>query len=91
MAVERIAGLVEGDIIGQLHRQVLGRHRHDAAGLAVDDRDRAAPIALPRNAPVAQAEIHLALRDRAIAPRFVLEPPRDLLLRLRDRHSVEEA
>ena len=64
MAVERIARFVEGDVIGQLHRQVFHRHRHDAALLAMDDRDRAAPIALPRDAPVAQAEIDLALRHR---------------------------
>ena len=27
MVVERIAGLVEGDIVGQQDRQILGRHR----------------------------------------------------------------
>ena len=37
------------------------RHRHDAARLAVDDRDRAAPVALARDAPVAQAVVDLAL------------------------------
>ena len=35
--------------------------------VAVDDRDRAAPIALPRQAPVAQAEVDLALGDRLAA------------------------
>ena len=39
-------------------------HRHDAAGLAMDDRDRAAPVALARDAPVAQAEVDLALGHR---------------------------
>ena len=34
------------DIIGQLDRQLLLRHRDDAALLAVDDRDRRAPVAL---------------------------------------------
>ena len=29
--VERIAGIVEGDIVGQLDRQILIRYRHDAA------------------------------------------------------------
>src|SRR4029077_11794308 len=33
-----------------------------AAALAMDDRDRAAPIALPRNAPVAQPVIDPTLR-----------------------------
>ena len=67
-------------------------HRHHAAGLAVDHRDRAAPVALARDAPVAQAEIHLPLRRpggcRATS-RF--EPPRHVLLRFLDRHAVEEA
>src|SRR5271169_1881135 len=71
--------------------QVLGRHRHHPAGLAMDDRDRTAPIALPRNAPVAQPEIHLALCRRTIAAHVVLEPTGDFLLRLRDGHAVEEA
>ena len=31
-----------------------GRHGHRSARLAVDDRDRAAPVALPREQPVAQ-------------------------------------
>ncbi len=91
MAVERIARLVEVDDRGQLHRQVLHRHRHDAAFLAVDDRDRASPIALARDAPVAQAKIHLALADRPVAARLALEPARHLLLGLLDRHAVEEA
>ena len=44
--VQRIARLVEGNILRQAHRQHLRRHRHDAADLAIDHRDRAAPIAL---------------------------------------------
>ena len=91
MMVERIAGPVERDVLGQGDRQILLRHRHDAACRAMDDRDRAAPIALPRNAPVAQAKIHLALRDRPIACALFLQPFRHLLFRLRDRHAVEEA
>ena len=91
MAVERVARPVEIDVVGQLHRQILGRHRHDAAGGAMDDRDRAAPVALARDAPVAQAEIDLALGDRPVAAGLFLEPAGDLLLRLRDRHAVEEA
>jgi hypothetical protein len=31
MMVERVAGLVEGDVLRQHHRQILVRHRHDAA------------------------------------------------------------
>ena len=72
MMVERVAGLVEGDILRQHHRQVLVRHRHHVAFRAMDHRDRAAPIALARNAPVAQAEIHLALADRHVAAQLSL-------------------
>jgi hypothetical protein len=67
--VERVAGLVEGHVL----RQHTGRsgvgHRHDAAGVAMDDRDRAAPVALARDAPVAQAEVDLPLpwAPRALA------------------------
>ncbi len=61
----------------------------------MDDRDRAAPIALPRDAPVAQAEIHLPLGHWPIGPLArrgrILQPLRHLLLRLRDGHAVEEA
>ena len=57
----------------------------------MDHRDRAAPVALARNAPVAQAEIDLARGDGAVAAGGVLEPPRDLFLRLLDGHAVEKA
>ena len=60
-----LPGRSKRDVVRQLHRQVLHRHRHDAAGLAMDDRDRAAPVALARDAPVAQAEVDLALRRPA--------------------------
>ena len=69
MMVERIAGLVEGHIVGQRDRQVRLRHRHDAARLAMDDRDRAAPVALARNAPVAQPVVHLPLAGAVPASR----------------------
>ena len=57
----------------------------------MDHRDRAAPIALARNAPVAQAEIHLALADRHVAAHLAFQPLRDFFLRLLDGHAVEEA
>ena len=46
----------------QHHRQLVVRHRHVAADSAVDDRDRATPVALARNAPVAQPPVSLRLR-----------------------------
>ena len=57
VVVERIAGSVEADILGQGDRQGRARYRHGPASLAMDNRDRATPIALPRNAPIAQSEI----------------------------------
>src|SRR6185437_1116561 len=57
----------------------------------MDDRDRAAPIALARNAPVAQAIIDLPLRDGAVAARLALQPLRYFLLGFCDRHAVKEA
>ncbi len=39
------------------------------AGLAMDHRNRAAPVALAGNAPVAQPEVHLALALRPVARR----------------------
>ncbi len=63
VVVERIAGTVEGDVVGQAHRQLVVRHRHHAAGVAMDDRDRAAPVALAGDAPVAQPPVGEALAD----------------------------
>ena len=58
--VERVARFVEADILRQPHRQLRARHRNDAAVGAVHDGNRAAPIALARAAPVAQAVLDLA-------------------------------
>ncbi len=90
MAVERIARRVESHVFRQQDRQILRRNRDDAAGLAMDDRDRAAPIALARNSPVAQLEIDLPAPLRPIAQRLRLEPARDFLLGGLDRQAVEE-
>ncbi len=56
---------------GSTHRQVLVGNGHDAAALAVDDRDRAAPVALARDEPVAQAVV-----DRGVALALAVEPRR---------------
>src|SRR5205823_14358975 len=55
---ERIAAAIGHQVLGQHHRQLLVGHRHRAARAAVDDRNRAAPVALPGDAPVAQAVLH---------------------------------
>ncbi len=53
-------------------------------GVAVDDRDRAAPIALARQQPVAQAVV-----DRAVALAFAVQPVDDLLQRVAVVQPVE--
>ncbi len=63
MPIERIAGNVEADVLGQDDRQLVARNRHRAAALAMHDRDRRAPVTLARHAPVAQAP-----GGRALAP-----------------------
>ena len=82
---QRIAGLVEGDVLGEGDRQLVFRHGHDAAGLAVDDRDRATPIALARDAPVAQA-----INGRAFALAGRLDAGHGLGLGGLDVHAVQE-
>ena len=54
--------------VGQHDRQLVLGHRDDAAALAVDDRDRAAPVALAREQPVAQPVVDGELAA-ALAPR----------------------
>ena len=72
--------------LGQQHRQLVLGHGHDAAALAVDDRDRAAPVALPREAPVAQP-----VRDGRRAAPLLREPVDDRALGLVGRQPVERA
>ena len=82
---ERIARRLEIDIIGQNDRQAgLGRG-HDAARIAMNEGDRRPPIALARNAPIAQAPDGLAL-----AATLLLDPRDDFALGVLHAHSVEE-
>ena len=60
VTVKRVAGNVERYIVGQPDRQVFLLLGHHAAVGAMDDRNRAAPIALTGNPPVAQAVIRHA-------------------------------
>ena len=60
MAVERIAGNVECDIVRQDDRQVLILFRDNATIIAVNNRDRATPITLAGNSPVAQSVLFFA-------------------------------
>src|SRR5690606_14246089 len=86
MAHEWIDGNVEGHVLGQLHRKLILRHRDDPARITVNDRNRAAPVSLARDTPVAQT-VHgppLALAD-------LLHSAGDLRLRLVDREAIEKA
>ena len=47
----------DGDVLRQNDGQILFRDGHDAVLIAIHHRNRRAPIALPRNTPVFQAEI----------------------------------
>ena len=86
VAVERIAGDVETDILGQHDRQLVLRNRHNAAVGAMDERDRRAPVALAGDAPVAQAP-----HGRAFAPALGFGAADDFGLGLFHAHAVEEA
>src|SRR3954464_2860285 len=72
VAVERIAGLIEADIVRKHHRKLVARHRHGSAAVAMDDRDRSPPVTLARHAPVSQTP-----DDRPLAPAFLLGPGDD--------------
>ena len=83
--VERVAGHLERHVLGQHHRQLLARHRHDAANAAVDDRDRRAPITLAADAPVAQP-----VDGGALAPALALGAVDHRALGVGDVHPVKE-
>ena len=85
MAHQRVAGDVESHVIGQTDGKLVLRHRHDTAGGAVHDRNGAAPVALARNAPVAQAVHRLA---RALGD--LLHPAGDLGFGIFDGEAVQE-
>src|SRR6266852_5681092 len=57
----------------------------------MEDRDRAAPIALTRYSPITEAVIDLALCRGLITAKLTFQSLCDLLLRLRYRQPVEKA
>ncbi len=71
LAVTEALGIIEGrftgrlkiDIQRQFYRQIGFRNRHFSANITIDDRDRRAPIALPRDQPIAQTIIDSPLAD----------------------------
>ena len=80
------AAVVGGEVLDQreLDRQVLLRDRDRAVLVAVDDRDRRAPVALAGDAPVVEP-----VADDGLAGALRLEPGGDGALRLGDGEAVE--
>ncbi len=66
---QRRAGAIRHHVFGQHHRQLVFRHRHIATAVAVDDRDRAAPVALAADTPVTQAELGTRLAEALLLQR----------------------
>ena len=55
-------------VLGQHHREVLLPLRHHAARVAVEDRDRSAPVALATDAPVPETVVDLGLSPARARP-----------------------
>ena len=53
--VQRVAGAIGHAVLRQHHGQVFLGHRHGTMLVAMDDRNRRAPVTLAAHAPVAQA------------------------------------
>ena len=79
-----IAAAVGYQIIRQLHRQLIVRYRHRPAGIAVNDRYGTAPIALPRDAPIAQS-----IRRAQVAELQRLQHHAHFVFRFFSRAAVE--
>ena len=77
------AGRVVLDV-GQQDRQVFLGDRHDPVALAVHHRDRAAPVPLARDEPVAQAVV-----DRGVPLALAVQPGHDPLQRVAVGQPVE--
>ena len=85
MSLQRIARRFKVHILWQSHWQLIFGNRHNPASIAVDERDRCSPIALARNAPIAQPP-----HSRALAPSAVLSPRNHIGLGLFHRLAIEE-
>ena len=90
MPVERIAGQFVADVFGQCDRQRVPRGRNDAAIIAMDDRNGAAPVPLARDAPVPKAIVHLTFALRPIPKCRGLKALRHIFLAVLDRLAVKE-
>ena len=90
VAVERVPRLGERRVLGELYRELVDGDGHLAAVAAVNDRDGAAPVALARDAPVAQAIVDLALGDGLAGERRLLEAVRNGIEGRLDVETVHE-
>ena len=70
----------------QRHRQLIFRHSHHTALVAVHNRDGFAPVALAAEHPVAELIV-----DFLLAQPVLLQILDDGFLRLRDLHAIKEA
>src|SRR4051812_44450284 len=85
MAIEWVARRLEIDVVREHDGELVARYRNHSASRAMDDRDRRAPIALARHAPVAQPVLDLPL-----APAGLLAAADHLGRGLFGRQPVEE-
>ena len=74
--------------IGSSHGQLVVGHRDDAVLLAVDHRDRRAPVALARDAPVLQPVLDRPLADAALLRERDHSPLRFLRRQVRELARV---
>ena len=83
--IERVARRIEDDVLGQYDGKLIVRHGNGPTVRAIDDGNRAAPIALAGNPPIAQAigdgDLAGAARGHAVG---------DRPLGVVDGHAVEE-
>ena len=81
--VQWITAAIRHEPFWQDDRQILVRYRHIAALRTMNQRNRTAPVALPRNTPVTQAPLHLL-----VAETFRFQIRSDRIDRLAIRQTV---
>src|SRR5215207_2504055 len=85
VAIKGVAGLIKSDIVGEGDRKRVLRHGNNAAAIAVNNRNWAAPIALAGNTPVAKPIV-----DPSLANPRLLHPCGDFPLGIDNVEAIEE-